>query len=111
MRGLFYLLLLGLIGCDSGQKETDIYPRPLQILFLGHASRHHHSYEYAPILQREWTREGIHVTYTEDPDDLNEENLALYDGLMLYANHDSIRSEERRVGKECRSGGSEYAEK
>jgi len=90
MRGLFYLLLLGLIGCDSGQKETDIYPRPLQILFLGHASRHHHSYEYAPILQREWTREGIHVTYTEDPDDLNEENLALYDGLMLYANHDSI---------------------
>src|SRR5690625_714031 len=90
MRGLFYLLLLGLIGCDSGQKETDIYPRPLQLLFLGRARRHHHSYESAPSLQREWTREGIHVTYTEDPDDLNEENLALYDGLMLYANHDSI---------------------
>src|SRR5690606_22366608 len=63
---------------------------PLQILFLGHDSRHHNSYEYAPILMRKWTREGIQITYTEDPDDLTRDNLSLYDGVILYANHDSI---------------------
>lgn len=94
MRVLYFLLLLGLIGCNTDKSEADIHPRPLQILFLGHASQHHNSYEYAPILQREWTREGIHITYTEDPDDLNKETLELYDGLMLYANHDSITPDQ-----------------
>jgi putative membrane-bound dehydrogenase-like protein len=33
-------------------------------------------------------------TYTSDPADLNPENLDKYDGLMIYANHDSITAEQ-----------------
>ena len=39
-------------------------------------------------------RNGIHLTYTEDPDDLNSDNLRWYDGLLLYANHDSITTSQ-----------------
>src|SRR5690625_4619546 len=90
MRGVFYLLVVGLIGCDSGDNGEDLDPRPLRIRLLGHASRHHISHEYAPSLQRARTRAGIHATCPEDPDELNEENLALYDGELLCANHDSL---------------------
>ena len=91
MRYLLLLLSAFVLSCQSetttNQEDS---PRPLQILFLGHDSQHHNSYEYAPILMRKWTREGIQLTYTEDPADLNPDNLDHYDGLILYANHDSI---------------------
>ena len=88
-----YFLILAialLMSCQTDNTDLDTTPAPLQILFLGHDSRHHNSYEYAPILMRKWTREGIQITYTEDPDDLTLDNLSLYDGVILYANHDSI---------------------
>lgn len=94
MRYFYLVFLITLVACNEERQEADIHPRPLQILFLGHSSQHHNSYEYAPILQREWTKEGIHITYTEDPNDLNIPYLSLYDGLILYANHDSIAPDQ-----------------
>ena len=96
MRKHFLLIpLLGLLlNCNPDTHDMDTNPRPIQILFLGHHSQHHNSYEYAPILMQTWTKDGIHITYTEDPGDLNAENLNFYDGLILYANHETITSDQ-----------------
>ncbi|MDZ7647786.1 MAG: hypothetical protein U5K54_11715 [Cytophagales bacterium] len=62
----------------------------IEILFLGHVSKHHNSAQYLPMLAVALGKEGINFTYTDDPADLNPEKLAWYDGVMIYANHDSI---------------------
>lgn len=80
----FFTSLLLMTAC--GKEHTG----PLQVLFLGHASTHHHSEQYMPMLAAALATEGIQFTYADDPAVLNEENLRQYDVLMLYANHDSI---------------------
>lgn len=95
MRYILMVLLAILVACNPVLQNSDTNPRPIQVLFLGHNSTHHNSYEYAPILMQKWTKEGIHITYTEDPDDLNADNLILYDALILYANHESISSDQK----------------
>ncbi|MEO5891375.1 MAG: PVC-type heme-binding CxxCH protein [Ferruginibacter sp.] len=72
-----------------GQAKTDL-PRRIELLFLGHKSKHHNSVTLADIFTKEYFKAGINITYTNNPDDLNEDNLAKYDGLIVYANYDSI---------------------
>lgn len=79
---LFFAFLFGSCTQES--------PRKIELLFLGHDSEHHNAEKYLPLLAAALTPKGINFTYTANPDDLNPENLALYDGLVLYANHDSI---------------------
>lgn len=57
------------------------------MLFLGHRSTHHNSSELAPLLAKALAPDGINITYTENPNDLNPGQLALYDAVMIYANH------------------------
>jgi hypothetical protein len=64
-------------------------PRKIEVLFLGHESQHHNSNKYAPILAQALAKDGINFSYTTDPNDLNPQNLAKYDAVLLYANHDS----------------------
>ena len=64
--------------------------RRAEVLFLGNVGRHHDSGKYAPWLAIELFKSGINLSYTNDPQDLNEENLAKYDGLIIYANHDAL---------------------
>jgi uncharacterized protein len=74
-------------------------PRRLEILFLGHVNnRGHNSERLAEIFTKEYFKEGINITFTTKPDDLNEMNLSNYDGLIVYANHDTIsRSQEHAL--------------
>ena len=46
--------------------------------------------KYAPWLAIKLFETGINTSYTVDLDDLNPENLAKYDALIIYANHDAI---------------------
>lgn len=95
--GMFLFLLIA-ISCKSSEKKpTDTDPRRLEILFLGHASEHHNSGAYAPILSSALSKDGINISYTENTKDLNEDNLSLYDGLIIYANHDSISQKEEEA--------------
>src|SRR5512145_1808674 len=85
-RGLFphparYLLaasLLFALAPASGQA-----PRKIEILFLGHNSQHHNSAKYAPMLKEALASENFNFTYTADPNDLNEANLAKYDEVLI----------------------------
>ncbi|EMS34767.1 Putative secreted glycosyl hydrolase [Mariniradius saccharolyticus AK6] len=86
------LLLIFLWSCGQKQKFQPLSdgPRRAEILFLGHDSKHHDSEKLMPILARALFPKGINFTYTSDPNDLNEETLNMYDGIMIYANHDEI---------------------
>ncbi|MBU3820965.1 ThuA domain-containing protein [Flavobacteriaceae bacterium XHP0103] len=79
-------------ACNNKKSETaDNTPRRMEILLLGHRNNtNHNSLELGGILSREYFRSGINISYTDNPDDLNKENLANYAGLIIYANHDTI---------------------
>lgn len=69
-------------------------PRPVRVLFLGHASTHHNSTQYFPLLAERVKGEAIEFDYQTKPDCLSAENLAKFDAVMLYANHGRITSEQ-----------------
>ena len=94
------LILILVIGCNSETKKkqlVDDQPRRIELLFLGHELEHHNSGSYFPILATALTKNGINITYTEDLNDLNAENLNLYDGLIVYANHENINSSQEKA--------------
>src|SRR6478609_681898 len=85
-------------GCGpSSNRKERTGPRPIEILFLGHKSEHHNSALYMPMLASALSKEGINFSYTDDLNDLNAENLNQYDGLMIYANHDSITADQEKA--------------
>ncbi|MEO9892810.1 PVC-type heme-binding CxxCH protein [Aurantibacter sp.] len=95
LKGIFGVLLIIplLIGCNTKKEKSffvDDQPRRIELLFLGHELEHHNSRKYFPILAAALTKEGINITYTENTNDLNSDNLNLYDGLIIYANHEEI---------------------
>lgn len=93
---IFLFILILLIGCQSKTNvSNDTDPRKIEILFLGHAQQHHPSADYAPILASALAKDAINISYTEEVDVLaDEDELAKYDGLILYANHDEISAEQ-----------------
>lgn len=98
-------LFFAVISIGAASKNAADLPRRLEILFLGHKSKHHDSEKLADILTKEYFKDGINISYTTDPDDLNEKNLQQYDGLIVYANYDTIsRSQEKALLDFVRSG-------
>ena len=85
--------------------STPVEARRIEVLFLGHKSQHHDSYKYAPWLAIKLFKSGINLTYTDNLNDLNASNLKKYDGLIIYANHDSIAPSQEAALKEFVEGG------
>lgn len=88
------------VACSTTEKKEerkDDQPRRIEMLFLGHSIEHHNSGAYFPILASALTKEGINITYTEKPSDLNAHNLDKYDGLIVYANHEEINKNEEKA--------------
>ncbi len=80
---LFAILTLAIISIATSTYQMADAPRRLEILFLGHkTNRHHNSERLADIFTKEYFKKGINITFTSEPDDLNEENLSHYDGLI-----------------------------
>lgn len=92
---LFFSILL-FTACSQSTKQSETSEK-IEILFLGHNSEHHHSEKYAPILATALFKKGINISYTADPEDLNEANLNNYDGLIIYANHDEISQDQEKA--------------
>lgn len=93
-----FILLATLLGCkSSGPNKKDDQPRRIEMLFLGHASEHHNSRAYMPILASSLTKSGINITYTEEVEDLNRETLGRYDGVIVYANYENRFPEQEKA--------------
>lgn len=91
------IVLLSLLFMGASTEINEDVPKRLEILFLGHKSKHHDSEKLVDILTKEYFKEGINISYTTVPDDLNEANLQQYDGLIVYANYDTITSSQEKA--------------
>src|SRR5690554_4877299 len=94
---LLVLTVVPLFFLSCGGQHNDDGPRRLELFFLGHASKHHDSELLAGILAQEYFPEGINITYSVDPEDLTRRDLHRYDGLIVYANHDSISTAQEKA--------------
>ena len=93
---LSFICLFSICFIGGTYKAADL-PRRLEILFLGHKSKHHDSEQLADILNKEYFKDGINITYTTDPGDMNEAYLKNFDGLVLYANYDEITKGQEKA--------------
>ncbi|HEY7156531.1 MAG TPA: PVC-type heme-binding CxxCH protein [Gemmataceae bacterium] len=73
--------------CSSVANSAEA-PR-IKVLFLGD-NGHHKPIDRAADLMPALAKAGIDMAYTDDLNDLSNENLARYDGLIIYANHTKI---------------------
>ncbi len=76
--------------------RNDSRPRRTEILFLGD-NGHHKPVERVPEIMAALGAKGINFTYTDKLEDLNTENLNKYDGLLIYANWDSIGKPQEKA--------------
>ncbi len=85
------LALGSLSALPAGDK-----PRELSVLFLGDRG-HHLPADRAAQLTPVMAARGIRITYTEELADLNPDNLARYDALILYANIEKIGPDQEKA--------------
>lgn len=78
------------------QESGKATPRRIEILFLGD-NGHHKPIERVPEIMAALGDKGINFTYTDKLEDLNAENLNKYDGLLIYANWDSIPKPQEKA--------------
>lgn len=81
------------------------YPRRAEVLFLGHANASAESTKYASWLAIELFKSGINLTYTNNRNDLNEDNLEPYDGVILFSQLDSLSSDQANAVEGFVKGG------
>jgi len=97
-----YLLALLVLPLALGSAQPSA--RTLRFLFLGDQGHHRPAERFrqlAPIL----AERGIELEYTERLTDLNPQKLAGFDGLLIYANHTEISTEQERALLEFVAGG------
>ena len=83
-------------GNPSQANPRRTYPRRTEILFLGD-NGHHRPIERVPQLMAALGNKGINITYTDKLEDLNADNLNRYDGLLIFANWDSIAKPQEKA--------------
>ncbi len=91
---------LGLAGSMSGAAEE----ARIKTLFLGDDG-HHKPAQRASELIGPLAKAGIDMAYTEDLASLNSANLARYDALIIYANHEKIGPEQEQALLDFVEGG------
>ena len=118
MKKVFFLLLFTtflsislankaslMIGYSTKSAVEHQIPRRAEVLFLGNTSTHHNSSKYAPWLGISLFKAGINLTYTVDTNDLNAENLSRYDGLIIYANYNTMSPAKEKALRDFVEGG------
>ncbi|HEY1122660.1 MAG TPA: PVC-type heme-binding CxxCH protein [Haloferula sp.] len=91
-RILLPLLLLGTLLFAAERKEA-VEPRAIEVLFFGDDGHHRPLDQYALFKEAVGNR-GIHLTYEKRMEALTPQNLAKYDALLIFANHQEITPEQ-----------------
>ena len=85
---------------------ADEAARPLRLLFLGHDRDHHPSARLLPLIAAPLARRGIQFTHVSTPEEaLNAATLKHYDGIVMYANHETITPEQEQALVDFVEGG------
>jgi uncharacterized protein len=87
MKKLLFVVLIFMFQEVVAQKA-----RRIEVLFLGDNGHHKPMDRFAQI-SAALGHKGVNFTYTNEQTALNDENLAKYDALLVYANHDQINPE------------------
>ncbi len=93
MRFLVTLLLL-CVGFELSVSAAD--SKPLKLLYLGDNGHHQPRARFGQ-LQPVMKARGIELEYTDVVGDLNAENLAKFDGVVLFANIDKIEDAQAKA--------------
>src|SRR5271166_2446991 len=101
MRRFVLLVLIALLPVGFLPAEK---PASLKLLFLGD-NGHHRPAERFRQLQPVLAARGIDLIYTDKVESLNPKILASYDGLIVYANIDSITAEQEKALLDFVAGG------
>ena len=80
----------------STTSKADAKPeaRRLEVLFLGSPNSSHRPLDRFHTIRRAHGIKGINYTYANQPSALTTENLAKYDALVVYGNHDKISKDQ-----------------
>ena len=92
MRRVFAGVVLLLLASTGFAAE----PAGAKLLFLGDNGHHQPKVRFdilAPVMKSR----GIELVYTDKVEDLNADNLAKYDGLVIYANQERISPEQEKA--------------
>lgn len=95
VRALFASAFLCLLGIALEHSALAAEPG-LKVLFLGDKG-HHQPAERFAILQPALAKRGIELTYSDKMGDLNDETLAKYDALVIYANTEKIEPQQEQA--------------
>jgi type 1 glutamine amidotransferase len=91
--------LLSVITCAADSSNAT-----LRVLFLGDRAGHRPAQRFA-ILEPVLAKRGIEMVYTEAMTNLNSENLARFDCLMVYANVTRISPDQEKALLDFVTGG------
>ena len=88
---IFNLLAVGLCFFASSFASfgAETERRPLEVLFFGDDAYHHPLDRYQDFKEVSGKR-GIHLSYEKRMEALNPANLAKYDAVLIFANHQDI---------------------
>ncbi|MCW1913181.1 ThuA domain-containing protein [Luteolibacter sp. GHJ8] len=89
LRYLLPLLLLGIIGLFAQQEAPSQEARRVEVLFFGDDG-HHRPLDMYRIFKEVSGNRGINLSYEKRMEALTPENLAKYDVLLVFANHQVI---------------------
>jgi putative membrane-bound dehydrogenase-like protein len=99
--------LIALAGLVAGLSFVPSFaddPKPIKLLFLGDNAGHRPR-ERFDILKPVLAKRGIEMVYTDKVDSFNPENLAGYDGVVIYANTTRISPEQEKALLDFVEGG------
>lgn len=85
---LFLFLLLALL---TSPITSHAQARRIEVLFLGSDNGSHKPLERFRTIRRVMGIQGINFTYTNNQTSLTKKNLAKYDALLVYGNHDVLQ--------------------
>lgn len=83
------------IGSLVAQESAPARPAPLKLLFLGDNGHHQPAVRFKQ-LQPAMAERNINLIYSDMVTDLNPETLKSYDGVVVYANIDTITDDQAR---------------
>ncbi len=96
------LCVLAAVPLFAAEPETG---KILKALFLGDPASHHNPVKLFNALHEPMQKVGIDITFTEKNSDLNAENLAKYDCLIMYSNSLACEPSEEKALLDFVEGG------